>query len=192
MMTYVKSLVVLGMLAMLSACASDKPHDYGQARPPVDQLDSRDRGLQSKDVIAATDQLARDLLALPELRQSPTQWTVVVDRIQDRTIDRSFYYNYDIFLERFRTNLSQLGPGRIRLIENKATFNDIRNRELDSPSDLRQGQGVTPVQPNYALYGKALDMPNRATNYYLIQFDLVNLATREQVWSRQYEVKVAR
>ncbi len=45
-------------------CSSDKPHGYGQQRPPVDQLDSRDRGLQSKDVVNASDQMAMDLLQL--------------------------------------------------------------------------------------------------------------------------------
>jgi hypothetical protein len=35
-------------------------------------------------------------------------------------------------------------------------------------------------------------MPNRATNYYLLQFDLTNFNTREQVWSNQYEVQTAR
>jgi len=197
MQTGAKTLLTIGLLAAIAGCASDKPHDYGRERPPVDSLDSRDSGLQSKDVIAASDQLARDLLALRELRKSTTQWTMVVDRVEDRTLDRQFYTNYDIFIERLRSNLSELGQGQIRLIENKARFNQIGNRELDKErDDFQQGAGGNPapgvVQPDYALYGKAYDMPNRGTNFYYLQFVLMNLNTREQVWSRKYEVKVAR
>ena len=46
--------------------------------------------------------------------------------------------------------------------------------------------------PDYILYGKAIDMPNRSTNFYLLQFNIVNTHTRVQVWSRTYQVKVSR
>lgn len=191
-----KTLLAIGLLAAITGC-QDKPHWYGEERPPVDTLDSRDSGLQSKDVVAASDRLARDLLALRELRRSTVQWTMVVDHVEDRTLDRQFATNYDIFLERLRSNLSELGQGSIRLIENKARFGQIRGRELDNERDAFQqgapgGGGAAPIQPDYAIYAKAYDMPNRGTNYYMIQFDVTNLQTREQVWSRTYEVKAAR
>jgi hypothetical protein len=197
MLNGVKALLAIGLLAAAAGCAGDRPHEYGRERPPVDSLDSRDSGLQSKDVVSASDRMASDLLALPELRVSPHQWTIVVDRFEDRTLDRTFATNYDIFIERLRVKLSELGQGRVRLIENRARFNQLRNRELESErDDFQQGNGnrpaPAPVQPDYSLYGTARDMPNRGTNYYLLQFDLTNLQTREQVWSRMYEVKVAR
>src|SRR5688500_3971982 len=81
-----KSLAAAGLLAAalatgagLAGCAPS----YRDQRPPMDQLDPRDRGLQSKDVLQASDDLAMDLLALPELNDSRTQWTVVVDQVQD-------------------------------------------------------------------------------------------------------------
>jgi hypothetical protein len=192
-----KALVGMGLVIGMVGCQADRMDQYARERPSVDSTDRRDSGLQSKDVIGASETLARDLLALRELRQSPELWTMVVDRIQDSTIDRDFRYNYDIFIERMRSVLSEHGNNQIRLIDNKRTFDDIRSRELDSESDRfqqggRSGSGANPVQPQYALYGKAFDMPNRGTNYYMIQFDVVNLDTREQVWSRKYEVKVAR
>jgi hypothetical protein len=186
----------LGLGAAIAGCHSDRPHDVGRQRPPVDSLDDRDRGLQSKDVVSATDTLARDLLALREFRESPHQWTMVVTGIEDRTIDRSFFYNYDIFTERLRTNLATYGQGQLRLIENKARIEDLRSRELDRQrDDFGQGgrpSGPTRTQPDYALYGKAYDMPNRGTNYYLIEFVVTNLRSGEQVWANKYEVKVAR
>jgi hypothetical protein len=101
--------------ALLLACAScwsDRPHEYGKDRPPVDQIDSRDKGLQSKEVVAATDKLAMDLLSLPELNQSAQQWTMVVTNVENHTSDPRF--NYDIFIERLRgpTGAARQGPDR--------------------------------------------------------------------------------
>ncbi len=185
---------LLAMATLLGGCNADEPHGYGQQRPPVDSLSDDDRGLQSKDVLAASDQMAMELLADPELNGSLTQWTMVVSNMEDETRDRTFSNNFDIFLERLRTNLSQQGKGRVRLIENKTEFHDLQNKELDGPpGNYGQGGASAPtpeINPDYALYGKALDMPNVTNNYYLLEFDVVNLRTREQVWSGKYEVKV--
>ncbi len=181
----------------LTGCYSDRPHDYGRERPPVDQLDSRDAGLQSKDVVAATDQLAADLLAIPEVVESPVRLTMVVTDVENRTTDPRF--SYDIFIERLRTNLSRMGRGKVSLIENKAKLADLQIEELDSAPGDRFGQGGRPgayqpggIQPEFALYGRITELPNRGTSYYLMQFNVTNLRTREQIWSNFYEVKVAR
>lgn len=64
-MRWMSKCAAAGLLAVLVGCHSDRPHEYGQQRPPVDRLDERDSGLQSKDVVSASDQMAMDLLALP-------------------------------------------------------------------------------------------------------------------------------
>jgi hypothetical protein len=185
---------------ILAGCASDKPADYGSDRPPADQVDPRDTGLQGYDVMAASDKMAADLLSQPDLNASRTQWTIVVSNIEDDTTDNVFRHNYDIFIERLRTRLFQLGKGRVRLIENKDRFHNLQNKELESGGsrdDFGQGAGNQPaqpagIQPDYVLSGKAIDMPNQATTYYLLQFDLTNFNTREQAWIGQYEVRTAR
>ena len=172
---------------------------YEEQRPPLEDLDPRDRGsLQSKDVIAASDRLAMDLLSLPELNDDREQWTVVVDRVQDQTSGRRFRGDYDIFLRRLETNIARQGRGRIQLIENRETFYDIRDRELEQErDDFGQGEGgrgraSEAVQPDFALRGTAMDMPGRGTTYYYLQFELVDLRRRTQVWNSDYEVRVAR
>ncbi|MGD1278388.1 MAG: hypothetical protein ABR964_14340 [Tepidisphaeraceae bacterium] len=191
--------LAMGLLAALGVgCASDNPHSYGQQRPDVGQLSSDDSGLQSKDVVACTNQLVTDLLASPTLNASPTQWTLAVENMQDMTIDRMFATNYDIFIESLRSAISEKAQGRIALIENKATFHDIRNKEMEGSSDpYGQGGGggsaaPAAINPDYIMYGKAMDMPNRSTNFYLLQFNIFNSHTRVQVWSRTYQIKVAR
>lgn len=193
-----KSLMVAVMLAA-AGCHSDKPHAYGEQRTPVGELNDSG-GLQSKDVQQATSQMIMELMALPELNQSSRQWTLVVSNFEDRTTDHLTNANYDIFLEDLRSAISQYGQGRIRLIENKQEFEGLRNKELEQGNADPYGQGgpgagapaAAAVQPDFALYGKAYDLPNRSSNFYLLNFLITNLRTREQVFSRSYQVNVAR
>jgi len=197
-MTWDKALLGMGLMTFLvSGCTRDIPNDYGDQRRPVDQIDYRDNGLQSKDVVSASDLMARDLLADEGLRRASAQWVMVVDKFEDHTLDRAFNVNYDIFIERLRTNLGQYGKGGVTLVENKDRLNQLRNKELDSTRGDQFGQGSGGggpgrLQPDFALYGKAFDLPNRGTNYYLLEFTVVNLRTGMQVWTNKYEVKAAR
>jgi len=196
----IRAKVLLGMglvASLIGGCTRDIPNDYGDQRRPVDQIDPRDNGLQSKDVVSASDLMARDLLADEGLRRANAQWVMVVDRFEDHTLDRAFNVNYDIFIERLRTNLGQYGKGNVTLVENKAKLNQLRNKELDSTRGDEFGQGSGGggpgrLQPDFALYGKAFDIPNRGTNYYLLEFTVVSLKSGVQVWTNKYEVKAAR
>lgn len=200
-----KLLAALSLLAAGIGCHSDKPHDYGRERPPVDQLDSRDKGLQSKDVISASEAMAQSILAdIPELNASPTRWTIVVDRVENISSDRR--QDFDIFLERVRVRLAQLGRGRVQLVENRDKLRALQSRELEpgAQDEFGQGGGGRPapgpagIQPDFSLYARLMEMPNRATSYFMVEFTISALRdtpqhrAREQVWSNMYEVKVAR
>jgi peptidoglycan-synthase activator LpoB len=196
MLSLPKATLSAGLLLAIVGCYSDRPHEYGEQRPPVDRIDERDRGLQSKDVVSASDQMAMDLMALPELQDSRSRWTIVVDRVENLTAERR--QDLDIFLERLRVNLAKHGRGRVQLIENRDKLRDLQSRELEVGSSDRYGQtgskGGAPagIQPDFALYGRIMEMPNRATSYFLCEFTLLDLHTREQVWTNAYEVKVLR
>jgi hypothetical protein len=194
---FVAALSAFCTLGLLAGCSSDRPHDYGQARPPIDELTPGDSGLQSKDVVEATDKLANALVTAPALNASRTQWTLVVTGVDNQTRDHTL--DADIFTERLRVNLSKYGHGRINLIENRAKLQDLQSKELDPvapPDNYGQGPGAqrgpNGVQPDYALYAKFMEMPNRSTSYYFCEFTVTNLHTREQVWTDAYEVKAAR
>src|SRR5690348_12532027 len=124
MLKRIAGLAIAGLVLGAVGCHEDRPHDYGEQRPPVDQLDPRDSGLQSKDVIAASDKMANDILSsIPELNESPHRWTVVIDHVDNLSADSR--QNYDIFIERVRSNLSKYGRGRVQLIENMAKFHEL-------------------------------------------------------------------
>ena len=199
---------VLVSIVGLGCADTDRPTEYGKQRPPVDELDPRDRGLQSADVLKASDRIIASLLALPELQDSPKRWTLVVSHVEDNTRDRKFRgIDYNIFLERLRKNIAQQGRRQLALIENKDRFYDIRNKELESEregggaDEFGQGEGSSPaggpppgqpVSPDFGLYLTANDLPNRGTTYYQLNFVVTNLKTREQVFVDDYEVRVSR
>jgi hypothetical protein len=96
-------------------------------------------------------------------------------------------------------NLAKYGKGRVALIENKAKLHDLQSRELEQGGGGdRFGQGGTRggaagsagVQPDFALYGRIMELNNRGTSYFLCEFTLTDLHTREQIWTNAYEVKV--
>ena len=195
----VAAMGLLGLAAAVGCSHSDKPHGYGEARPPVDELSSGDSGLQSKDVLSAADKISRDLLADPNLNASRTAWTIVIDRMEDKTTDQSARINFDIFLQALKGDLAQKSNGRIQLVANKAEFYQLRNKELEETNPDKFGQGgagnrgaAQAVSPDYALVGTAMDLPNRSTNFYLLDFRLDNLQNRTIAFNRQYQVKVAR
>jgi hypothetical protein len=183
-----KSLLALGLITTLAAgCADDRPHRYGRQQPDVNSLDERDRGLQSKNVIEASDQMTMDLLSQAFVTDSPTQLNVVVRPLKNSTYGRRA--NYDIFIKRLKTNLATQGHGRIQLIQNRDDYREAQDRELEGE---RPAPGPAGVQPQYALTGEVNDLPNRGTDYFLFEFRLDDMRTRVTVWSRAYEVKVAR
>ena len=181
------SAVSLVLVTLAAGCGAPE-----QARQPVDELNPNDSGLQSRDVVGAADKISRDLLADPALNASSTAWTLVVSNMEDKTTDQVARINFDIFLQALKGNLAQKSGGRIQLIENKQQFHDIRNRELETNSPDQGSIAPQAISPDYALYGTAMDLPNRATNFYQIEFKVVNLHNRTIAFDRLYQVKVAR
>ena len=183
-------------VAMAGGCA-ERPHEYGAQRPPVEQLSAGNAGLQSKDVVSATDQLATDLLSVPELNSSAKQWTIVITNVENRSSNTNF--SYEAFSQRLRSKLSALGHGRVALVENRETYKNLQSKELDPAAENSGTSGGAQLggpgmNPDYGLYITIDEMPNRSTSYYLITGTLTNLSTRQQVWvsPNPYEVNTLR
>ena len=170
----------------IAAVSCDKPYQYSQERPAIDQVDSEGYGLQSKDLLQASDQMAQELLALPALNSSQTRWTVVAAPMENQTVSQR--ENLDIFIDRVKTQLYKQGGDRIALIENRDRYRALQEHELDNPPADAQGS----VQPQFILYGAMQELANRDTSTYRAEFKLSNLRTREIVWNGEYIVKVRR
>jgi hypothetical protein len=180
------SLAVLGVGA---GCSHDRPDRYGEQRPPISEIDGRDRGLQSKDVVQASDEMAMKLLADPELNASREQWLMVVDRVENETVNAR--HSLDIFLQRLQTNLARHGKGRVQLIQNRAKLRDLQARELEIERTDSQ-PGPKGIQPDYSLSATISELPNRGTSYYYVQFEVTDLRDRRLAFTDAYEVRVER
>lgn len=187
-------MTIVGLLAIpfVAGCGGDS---YESRRPPIDELDDRDRGLQSKDVVSASDLMAQSLLSDPRLNASDSQWVMVVDRVEMDAVDARG--DLDVFLRRLKVNLDRFGKGRVTFVENRDQLRQLQSRELDyERDDFGQGSGPRPpvgrLQPDYGLYARVSDLPNRGTNYYFFEFTVTDLRSGVQPWTDAYEVRVAR
>jgi len=181
-------------------------HDYNDERPDVNSIDSRDKGLQSKEVIDSTDQMAASILGDPDLNNKPTQLMIVVGNIKDATNNSGARTNLDIFLRRLKVILQQKGRGRITLIVNKAELEEMQSKELDLQRGASDefGQGGNPNagktlpgrhQPDYMLNGQITELNNRGTSYFFLEAKIFGLKGPDsgiEVWNGGYEVKVAK
>ena len=185
-------LIVASLLASSFGCyEEERPRTYGDRRPDVDSLHPDDRGVQSKDLVVAVDEAASDLLALPELNESRSQWTIVSTYMDNDTTER--HARFDIFVNSLKTKISRLGRGRVQLIEQRDRFRDLQSHELEPTGDPKTtAPGPAGEQPQFALYGRVEELPNRATSTFRFEFNLTSLQSRKIVWSKDYIVKTER
>lgn len=187
---WIKATVLTAAIFTAGIGCSKKPD---RVRPPVDELSDGGKGLQGKDVISSTDAMAADLLKSPALNASKDQWVIVVDRVENLTTTQRG--NLDIFLQKLRTRLVNMGYGRVQLVENLAKFNELKARELEPTGD-RYGQGgTTPpkknLQPDYFLWARISELPNKDTTFFLVTFSLAK-SDRTIVWENDYPVATYR
>ena len=168
---------------------------YEDERPPVDQLDDRDSGLQSKDIVNATDQMAASILRDDNINARSEQLIIVVDRMDDETTTS---FPKDIFLRRLKTAMGKQARGRVQLVENRERLRAMQSRELEGGAvDMGQGgaaPGPAGLQPDYALNGRITELRKRGTSYFYCEFNLTGLKgedARRIVWTDAFEVKVA-
>ena len=186
-----KTFLAIGLATGIAGCQHDKPHEYGRHRPDVEDLHGGDRGIQSKDLVEATDLMTMDLLALPVLNDSRQQWTIVATGMENDTTDRRA--QYDIFINRLKTKIAREGHGRIQLIENRDRFHYLQSKELEPTGDPRRDPpGPAGVQPQFALNGIVEELPNRRTSTYRFEFKLTDLRNRTVPWVNDYMVRVDR
>ena len=197
MLTKLTTLLATAALSAGMVGCTHKTDRVGRVRPPADELTDGGRGLQGKDVITASDQMAQSLVSLPELNADQSRWLIVVDRVDNESsMPRR---DFDIFLQRLRSNLSKYGRGRVQLVENRERLNDLRARELDRNNPDPFGQGGTGIgqppsriQPDFSLYAVIADLPSGKADYVNIRFTLTDLKSGLSIWDDMYEVAVAR
>ena len=166
---------------------------------PVTEMKADERGfvagtgVESQDLAAVTDKMARALLGVPQIASATTPPRIVLDPVVNET---RFPINKDIFLTRIRVLLNSKAQGKMIFLARD------RMDALQKERDLkRQGQVTSNSDPNlqefkgadYFLTGKLSGMSTRTaagtSDYVLYSFQLINPRTSEIVWEDFAEIK---
>ena len=199
-MKCISRIVVLAVLGVLAACNAP-PQNRGTSGNRMDPTSdsSAELGsqtLRSADLVTATDRMAQDIAQRLDIanRQSPPK--IFVGNIENKTSDHN--QNYQVFLVRLRSQLQESGA--------KSGLEFIREREFIETQRDREYGGKDPSataeryysRADYVLTCEVYDLPSGGTNYYLLDYQLVQLRDASSgpdvgsgviVWEKSYEVK---
>jgi PBP1b-binding outer membrane lipoprotein LpoB len=190
-------LTMLGATGLLWGCASS-----GVKNPsgvPVTEMKADERGfvagtgVESQDLVAVTDKMARSILSLPAIATAAVPPYIVLEPVQN---DTRFPINKDIFLTRLRTQLTSKSSGKVKFLAREQMAALEKERDLK-----RTGQVTSTSDPNvqefkgadFFLTGKLQGMTTRTkagtSDYVLYSFQLINPRTSEIVWEDVAEIK---
>jgi penicillin-binding protein activator len=183
-------------VALFAGCASGVKNPSGV---PVTEMKADERGfvagtgIESQDLVAVTDKMARSILGIPEITQAAVTPRVVLEPVNNET---RFPINKDIFLTRIRTQLNEKAAGKVRFLARE------NMKALEREQQLKQDGLVTSSQdPNvvrfkgadYFLTGKLQGLSTRTSagmsDYILYSFQLIDASTSEIVWESSAEIK---
>jgi penicillin-binding protein activator len=188
----------LAMVLVISGCASSK----GVKNPsgvPVTQMRPDEQGfvagtgVESQDLVAVTDKMARSILTTPQIVNATGTPRVVLDPVINET---RFPINKDIFLTRIRAELNTKARGKVIFLARE------RMAALEKERQMKQsGQVTSSSDPNvvefkgadFFLTGKLSGLSTRTaagtSDYILYTFQLVDARTSDIIWEDSAEIK---
>jgi PBP1b-binding outer membrane lipoprotein LpoB len=195
--TYRKTLTILAAAGLISGCASS-----GVRNPsgmPVTQMRPDEQGfvagtgVESQDIVAVTDKMARGILGIPQIANAQGQPRIVLDPVLNET---RFPINKDMFLDRIRIQLNSKAQGKVIFLARE------RMATLEHERQLKQsGQVTSSSDPNvvefkgadFFLTGKLQGLTTRTSagtsDYILYSFQLIDACTSDIVWEDSAEIK---
>jgi hypothetical protein len=150
--------------------------------------------LDSVDLVTMTDDMAGKIVADPEVQQAIVRegkLKVVVQPVENQMVGEVLPRGpAEAFTARVRTLLARAAPERFTWIMNRDAFYHLRGRELEGV-DL--GPSPEAIDPRYALQARFSSLTNEdakvRSSYYLCVYELLDLQSRNVLWSGSYEVK---
>ena len=150
-------------------------------------------GMESQDLVAVTDKMARSILAVPQITRAQATPRIVIDPVKNET---RFPINKDLFTDRIRIQLNSKATGRVLFLARD------RMQALERERALKQsGQVTASADPNvvefrgadFFLTGKLQGLTTRTSqgtsDYVLYSFQLIDARTSDIIWEDSAEVK---
>lgn len=189
-----------GLLAAaitLAGCAST-----GVRNPrgvPVTEMKADERGfvagtgVESQDLVAVTDKMARGIIAIPQIANAQGQPRVLLDPVVNET---RFPINKDMFLTRIRAMLNSKSAGKVVFLARDRMATLERERDLKQSGAVTSGSDPNVVEfkgGDYLLTGKLSSLTTRTSrgvsDYILYTFQLIDMRTSDIVWEDFAEIK---
>jgi penicillin-binding protein activator len=150
-------------------------------------------GIESQDLVAVTDQMARSILAIPQIAQAITPPVVILDPVVN---DTRFPINKELFLTRIRVLLNSKSAGKVQFVARDRVASLERERALQQSGQVtatRDPQVVEYFGGEYLLTGTLQGLSTRTasgiSDYILYSFQLVDARTSAIVWEDFAEIK---
>ena len=185
------------LVAMLTGCASSgvkNPSGIGVTEMRADEKGFvAGTGVESQDLVAVTDKMARSILDTPQVRNAHSPPVVVLDPVMNET---RFPINKDMFLTRIQVLLNSKCEKKVQFLARDRLAALERERDLK-----RSGQVTSSSDPNvvefkggdFLLTGKLQSLTTRnsrgISDYVLYSFELVDARTTAIVWQDFAEIK---
>lgn len=179
-----------------AGCVTDVPYPNGR---PVTVYGADDEGfvqgtgIESQDLVAVTDAMARAILNTPAIRDAANPPTVVLDPVINNT---RFPINEEIFLRRIRALLNQRAAGRVYFLARNRmqTLENEREMKRDgrvlSSSDPRENQFLgADYFLTGALDGMSSSSRDGVSDYVMYSFQLIDAPSSLIIWEDFREIK---
>ena len=185
------------LAALVSGCASS-----GVKNPsgvPVTRMNADEQGfvtgtgVESQDLVAVTDKMARSILGIPQIANAPQPPRIVLDSVVNNT---RFAINKDLFNTRIRSELNRKSLGKVQFLARDRMTSLDKERELK-----RAGEVTSATDPkaqeflgaDYFLTGELQGMSTKTkagtSDYILYAFQLIDVRTSVIVWEDNAEIK---
>ncbi|HEX4644465.1 MAG TPA: CsgG/HfaB family protein [Verrucomicrobiae bacterium] len=190
---------VLGMVAagLLAGCASTGVQNPSGV--PVTEMRPDERGfvagtgVESQDLVAVTDKMARSILGIPQIANAQGTPCIVLDPVKNET---RFPINKDIFLTRIRAMLNSKSTGKVSFLARDRMEALQHERDLKRSGQVTANADPNPVEFKGAdffltgtLQGLSTKTGGGTSDYVLYDFQLIDARTSALVWEDSAEIK---
>jgi penicillin-binding protein activator len=150
-------------------------------------------GVESQDLVAVTDKMARSVLNTPEITKAQGIPRVVLLPVNNET---RFPINKDIFLTRIRTQLNSKAMNKVRFLARDQMAALERERDLKQSGAVTSNSDPNVVEfkgADFFLTGKLQGLTTRTSkgtsDYILYSFQLIDARTSDIIWEDSAEIK---
>ena len=197
MNTITKLILPITTAALVAGCASSgvkNPSGTGVTQMRPDEAGFvGGTGVESQDLVAVTDKMARSVLAIPQIANAATPPIVVLDPVDNQT---RFPINKDIFLTRIRSELNSKCRGKVTFLarDRMAALEKERNLKREGAVTSSSDANVQEfLGANYFLTGSLQGLSTRTkagtSDYILYAFQLIDARTSAIIWEDNAEIK---